>query len=259
MNPTRRLTAAVAGLAGALLAFAAVAPAALARPFPPRPPGWDKHPPLPLGHVAGIHVVGGMPGWQIALIAIGAALLAASAAAGIIAKRGGSPVRRPRAKMSASAPPAGPPGTFRATGPSPAAARTRRHMPPRRRPRPRPVLAIGEEHRVPGRQETTHVHTHSPPGTLPAGSSATGRRATVPARRGPFSATGGSGSSRWPCGCCSWSSSPWCSPAPPRSRAGRSAPRSATSPASSRWRSSAPHPAIQLRVLDPYSYTLEVM
>jgi hypothetical protein len=186
MNPICRLTAAVAGLAGALLAFAAVAPAALARPFPPRPPGWDKHPPLPLGHVAGIHVVGGMPGWQIALIAIGAALLAASAAAGIIAKRGGSPVRRPRAKMSASAPPAGPPGTFRATGPSPAAARTRRHMPPRRRPRPRPVLAIGEEHRVPGRQETTHVHTHSPPGTLPAGSSATGRRATVPARRGPF-------------------------------------------------------------------------
>jgi hypothetical protein len=59
-------------------------------------------------------------------------------------------------------------------------------MPPRRRPRPRPVLAIGEEHRVPGRQETTHVHTHSQPGTLPAGSSTTGRRATAPARRGPF-------------------------------------------------------------------------
>jgi ABC-type proline/glycine betaine transport system substrate-binding protein len=41
--------------------------------------------------------------------------------------------------------------------------------------------------------------------------------------------------------------------------AGRSAPRSTTSPASSRWRSSAPHSAIQVRVLDPYSYTLEVM
>ena len=97
MNPIRRLTGAVAGLAGALLAFAAVAPAALAQPFPPRPPGWDKHPPLPLGHVAGpvmgpnragypsvfrVHtvVVGGMPGWQIALIAIGAALLAATVA-----------------------------------------------------------------------------------------------------------------------------------------------------------------------------------
>jgi hypothetical protein len=79
MNPVRRLAAALAGLAGALLAFAAVAPAALARPFPPRPPGWDKHPPPP---GAGIHivVVGGMPGWQIALIAIGAALLAAAVA-----------------------------------------------------------------------------------------------------------------------------------------------------------------------------------
>jgi MFS family permease len=78
MNPIRRLAAALAGLAAALLAFAAAAPAALARPFPPRPPGWDKHPPPG----AGIHivVVGGMPGWQIALIAIGAALLAAAAA-----------------------------------------------------------------------------------------------------------------------------------------------------------------------------------
>src|SRR6516225_11554867 len=80
MNRIRRLAAILAGLAGALLAVAAVAPAALAGPFPPRPPGWDKHPPPPPG--AGIHVVvvGGMPGWQIALIAIGAALLAATAA-----------------------------------------------------------------------------------------------------------------------------------------------------------------------------------
>jgi hypothetical protein len=78
MKPVRRLAAVLAGLAGALLAVAAVAPAALARPFPPRPPGWDKHPP----QRAGIHVVvvGGMPGWQIALIAVGAALLAATAA-----------------------------------------------------------------------------------------------------------------------------------------------------------------------------------
>jgi hypothetical protein len=79
MNPVRRLAAALTGLAGALLAFAAAAPAALSRPFPPRPPGWDKHPPPTR---AGIHVVvvGGMPGWQITLIAIGAALLAATAA-----------------------------------------------------------------------------------------------------------------------------------------------------------------------------------
>jgi hypothetical protein len=42
------------------------------------PPGWNKHPPLP----AQVHTVvaGGMPGWQIALIAAGAALFAASAA-----------------------------------------------------------------------------------------------------------------------------------------------------------------------------------
>jgi hypothetical protein len=79
MNPVRRLAAALVGLAGALLAVAAVAPAALARPF--RPPGWDKHPPLPPRR-AGIHIVvlGGMPGWQIALIGVGAALLTATAA-----------------------------------------------------------------------------------------------------------------------------------------------------------------------------------
>jgi hypothetical protein len=78
MNPVRRLAAALAGLAGALLAVAAAAPAALARPFPPRPPGWDKHPP----RQAGIHAVvaGGIPGGQIALIAIAAALLTATVA-----------------------------------------------------------------------------------------------------------------------------------------------------------------------------------
>ena len=96
MNPIqhlRRLAAALAGLAGALLAVAAVAPAALADPFPPRPPGWDKHPPLPPPG-AGIHVVvvGGMPGWQIALIAIGAALLAATAA--VLADRAWATRRR---------------------------------------------------------------------------------------------------------------------------------------------------------------------
>ena len=80
MNTIRRLTAALAGLAGALLVYAAAAPAALAQPFPPRAPGWDKHPPPP--QPAGIHTVvaGGMPGWQIVLIAIGAALLAATVA-----------------------------------------------------------------------------------------------------------------------------------------------------------------------------------
>ena len=107
MNPIRHirhLAAALAGLAGALLAFAAAAPAALARPGPPRhwqlgqprlhplPPGWNKHPPLRgyyahyVAHQGAIPVpgrsvvIGGMPGWQIALIAAGAAMLAATAA-----------------------------------------------------------------------------------------------------------------------------------------------------------------------------------
>jgi hypothetical protein len=78
----RLLAAALAALASALLAFAVAAPAALAQPFPPRPPGWDKHPPLLPSHLSQVHtiVVGGTPGWQIALIAAGAALLAATVA-----------------------------------------------------------------------------------------------------------------------------------------------------------------------------------
>ena len=84
MNRLRRLAAALAGLAGALLSLAGAAPAALARPAPPR----HKYAPLPYGHWTGAGyqppvrtlVIGGMPGWQIALIAISAALLAATAA-----------------------------------------------------------------------------------------------------------------------------------------------------------------------------------
>ena len=92
----RRLAVIAAGLAGALLAFcAAMAPVAFAgvvvplggdphgRPGlaspPPGPPGWDKHPPLP-AHAHAL-AAGGLPGWQIALIASGAVLLAVAAAA----------------------------------------------------------------------------------------------------------------------------------------------------------------------------------
>jgi hypothetical protein len=75
MNTTRRILAAPAG--GLLLALTAV-PDALAsplRPPPPRPPGWNKHPPLPAHtHTA---VTGGMAGWQITLIVAAAVLLAA--------------------------------------------------------------------------------------------------------------------------------------------------------------------------------------
>ena len=113
MNPIRhirRLAAALAGLAGALLAFAAAAPAAFARPGPPRSrrgrrstrlcrPGtgpsrcWPNRAGYP--SVSRVHtvVVGGMPGWQIALIAIGAALLAATAA--VLAYRAWTTRRKP--------------------------------------------------------------------------------------------------------------------------------------------------------------------
>jgi hypothetical protein len=104
MNPIRsirRPAAALAGLACAWLGLAAAAPAAFAAGPPitgpagyitptAEPPGWNKHPPVPVlgpnraGYpsVSHVHtvVVGGMPGWQIALIAIGAALFAATAA-----------------------------------------------------------------------------------------------------------------------------------------------------------------------------------
>ena len=100
MNPIRaigRLARALAALAAATVAYAAAAPAALATP-PPRPPGWNKHPPLPAGPrpalrfppgwnkhpplpgPARLHAaVGGLPGWQITLTAA-AVLLAAALA-----------------------------------------------------------------------------------------------------------------------------------------------------------------------------------
>jgi hypothetical protein len=87
----RRLAAILTGLTGALLALCAgAAPAAFAsvlggdphgRPglvSPPEPRGWNQHPPLPT-HAHAL-VTGGMPGWQIALIAAGAALLGAALA-----------------------------------------------------------------------------------------------------------------------------------------------------------------------------------
>ena len=90
MTRIRRLAAALAALAGALLAFAAAAPAAFAsgQPPPHLPPGHIHQPvhiyqpvhqpPVPVpAHTV---VIGGMPGWQIALIVAGAALAAAAVA-----------------------------------------------------------------------------------------------------------------------------------------------------------------------------------
>jgi hypothetical protein len=99
MNPTptlRRAASTLAAIATAVLAALAAAPAALAattpRPARPAPadspplnlPGvagaWNKHPPLP-AHAHAI-ISGGMPGWQITLIAAAALLAAALAVTG---------------------------------------------------------------------------------------------------------------------------------------------------------------------------------
>jgi hypothetical protein len=83
MNPThhiRRLAGLLTVIAGALLAVSASAPA-FARPVPPggsyAPGSGSGSPALVRVHTI---VAGGMPGWQITLIAIGAALAAATLA-----------------------------------------------------------------------------------------------------------------------------------------------------------------------------------
>jgi hypothetical protein len=74
MNHLRRIAAAAITLTGTVLALA-TAPAAFARPLPP--PGCCA-----TGADAPVTVItgGGMPGWQVALIAVGAALAGAAMA-----------------------------------------------------------------------------------------------------------------------------------------------------------------------------------
>jgi hypothetical protein len=69
----RRLAGFVAGLATALLTAAITMPAALAVHVPP--PGATTESPPVVVHTRTI-VEGGMPGWQIVLIAVGAAVAA---------------------------------------------------------------------------------------------------------------------------------------------------------------------------------------
>jgi hypothetical protein len=76
MSYLRHFLGLVTAGAFALLALTITAPAALASLPPPDPnPAWVVHSPA-------IHTVvtGGMPGWQIILIAVAAALLAAAPA-----------------------------------------------------------------------------------------------------------------------------------------------------------------------------------
>jgi len=102
MNPIRhirRIAAVLAALAGVLVALAA-APAALAQVVPPGPqsrydlwtPASPHHALVPASSHAAAAI--GTPGWQIALIAIGAALLAATVA--VLAGRARA-ARRPAA------------------------------------------------------------------------------------------------------------------------------------------------------------------
>jgi hypothetical protein len=78
----RRITAALAAVTGGLLAWAAAVPAAsAATTLIPDPGGASgtvpaTPPPAPVQMIA----AGGMPGWQVTLIAFAAALVAATAA-----------------------------------------------------------------------------------------------------------------------------------------------------------------------------------
>jgi hypothetical protein len=67
----RRIAVILAGLTGSLLAISAGSPAAFAYVLPPHPVGGT------VGSPMNTIVTGGMPGWQIALIAAAAAILAA--------------------------------------------------------------------------------------------------------------------------------------------------------------------------------------
>ena len=80
----RRLAVALTAATCSLLASALIIPAASARTtmIPHPDPGWDGGtiPSTPLPGSAGVVPGGGMAGWQITLIAVGAALVAATAA-----------------------------------------------------------------------------------------------------------------------------------------------------------------------------------
>ena len=83
MNPIRRIrriAGALAGLAGACLVLAVAAPAAFAMTVPPFGVSGAVTTPAPPQVQVHTVVVGGMAGWQIALIAVGAALVASTIA-----------------------------------------------------------------------------------------------------------------------------------------------------------------------------------
>src|SRR5690348_1686342 len=78
----RRVTTALAAVTGGVLAWAAAVPAASAAILIPNPGAGGTYGPVPATPPAPVQVIagGGMPGWQITLIAVAAALAAATAA-----------------------------------------------------------------------------------------------------------------------------------------------------------------------------------
>jgi hypothetical protein len=80
----RRIACAMAGLVGVLLALSVTAPAAFAYELPPSGGGGATTPAAQPRHAAAhTAVIGGMPGWQITLIAIASAVLAAALAVAV--------------------------------------------------------------------------------------------------------------------------------------------------------------------------------
>jgi hypothetical protein len=80
-----RLAVTVAGLAGAVVAFTAGPAAASPRRTrllswadPPLPPGWNRHPQLPDPARAHAALAGGIPGWQLTLMAVTIVLFTAT-------------------------------------------------------------------------------------------------------------------------------------------------------------------------------------
>jgi hypothetical protein len=98
MNPIRhirRSAAVLAGLAAGLVACGATPALARVPYYPPPAPAAPVPTPAPVRTVTHTLVLGGMPGWQIALIAAGAALLAAAIA--VLADRARAARRKPAA------------------------------------------------------------------------------------------------------------------------------------------------------------------
>jgi hypothetical protein len=86
----RRITAALVAVTGGVLAWAAAVPAASAAMIPVPDPG-GAYGPVPAAPIRVI-AAGGMPGWQITLIAVAAALVAGTATVFLDRARAG---RRP--------------------------------------------------------------------------------------------------------------------------------------------------------------------